>query len=36
MRESRGAQNDEIQMSSLSIKNLHVSIGDKDTVTYQV
>lgn len=32
MRESRGAQNDKIQMSSLSIKNLHVSIGDKEII----
>jgi len=32
MRESRGAQNHENQMSSLSIKNLHVSIGDKQII----
>ena len=32
MRESRGAQNHEIQMSSLSIQNLRVSIGEKEII----
>ena len=32
MRENRGAQNHEIQMSSLVIKDLHVSIGDKEII----
>ena len=32
MREGRGAQNHEIQMSSLFIKDLRVSIGDKEII----
>ena len=32
MRENRGAQNHEIQMSSLVIKDLHVSIGEKEII----